>query len=33
MVVREDDCRGVMRERLFHDFPRMHARAVDRAAE
>jgi hypothetical protein len=31
--MRKDDCRGVMRERLLHDFPRVHARAVYRAAE
>lgn len=31
--MRKDDGRGVMREGLFHDFTRVHARAVDRAAE
>lgn len=33
MIVREDDCRGVVGERLAHHFARMHARPVDGAAE
>jgi hypothetical protein len=31
--MRKYDGRGIVRESLFHDFSRVHARAVDSAAE
>ena len=33
MVMRQDDRRGIARQRLLHDLARMHAGAVDSAAE